>query len=179
MKLSLVGVLDLSFLDFSLYRVYQHLKNFWTVDLKEALWWQFVKYCYSYHLHLLNLFSHWPWEKGSGTNSELKDFSSFKKILSFSIIRPTHFCLGLLVPTLLSTCKNFLVWHSLFYSFFTISLSSPDKSNWNFFFLTLFPSSDASIFFFSQISFSNLMACCFVSKKWLENRNYLINKTKN
>ena len=107
---------------------------------------------------------------GSGSNSKLKDFSSFKKFLPFY--------LKLSVPA-----KTFLVWHPLFYCFFffTISLSSPDKSNWNFLFLTLFPSTDASvdIFFFPQISFSDLMACCFVSKEWLGNRNYLNNKTEN
>ena len=112
---------------------------------------------------------------GSGSNSKLKDFSSFKKFLPFY--------LKLSVPALLSTCKNFscVAPSFLLFFFFTISLSSPDKSNWNFLFLTLFPSTDASvdIFFFPQISFSDLMACCFVSKEWLGNRNYLTNKTEN
>ena len=119
---------------------------------------------------------------GSGSNSELKDSSSFKKLLSLSIIRSTPFCLKLLVPTLLSTCKSFsCVALSFLLFLFTISLSYPDKSNRNFLFLTLFPSTDAfvNIFFFPHISFSDFMDCCFASKEWLKNRNYLINKTMN
>lgn len=111
---------------------------------------------------------------GSGSNSKLKDFSSFKKFLPFY--------LKLSVPALLSTCKNFsCVAPSFLLFFFFYNFTFFPWQIWNFLFLTLFPSTDASvdIFFFPQISFSDLMACCFVSKEWLGNRNYLTNKTEN